>query len=88
MKYLLLLSMLFSSFGYSHKIGVETGPRKLKDEVRQLSLDIKRLEQRIIDLQLYLSNNSDHSRDQVIWGCYINDISAGGILKCKNRSRG
>ncbi len=75
MKYLLLLAMLFSSFGYSHNIDSS----ELKNEVKQLRIDIKRLEQRIIDLQLSLSNDSTHSGSKATWGCYIDDITAGGI---------
>ena len=76
MKYLLvLLSFLFVSQGYSNEIDAYSFNDSLKRENRELRREVQQLKKRVRDLE----ENAFHVSTSKRWGCYLDDMSAGGL---------
>ncbi|WP_419834431.1 hypothetical protein [Endozoicomonas atrinae] len=54
----------------------QTEIRNLQKEIQQLRKDIRRLERRVMALEDTDSYGDNNTR----WGCYMNDIRAGGLF--------
>lgn len=64
----------FSSSEEAHEL------RQLKLEIRALRRDIQRLEERLIFSERAANEASHPEYDDKKWGCFMQDLSAGGLF--------
>ncbi|WP_419536860.1 hypothetical protein [Endozoicomonas sp.] len=72
--FIAFLLILFTSTTFAYDTQSEIG--MLRKEIQQLSKKVRYLERRVIALE----GIDDTGNSNMQWGCYLNDIRAGGLF--------